>query len=300
VATGALALIPLALASSASAAAIPPPQNAYHPAKGWAGYVVTMPASQTDQFGYVAATFTIPKVTCSDSTESGYKIPKGDDYSAVAFWVGLGGATSKSVEQGGIEEKCATRHSAPKISAWEEMYPSQAITAVPLDRVKLTGGHGAPVTPRAGDSITVSVQDLSTGTSYKPGQYYRVQILDETQNTSYDSARLSQSKGNASDDRTAEVVTEAIDGGPWNSPQYTGIAHFQPVSYSGITVGLNGGGYTWGIGSAESWTSALWYVHSGPVGGLLGTLLFRHDHTLISTGGLSKGGHAFINYWHKY
>jgi hypothetical protein len=36
------------------------------------------------------------------------------------------------------------------------------------------------------------------------------------------------------------------------------------------------------------------------VGGLLGTLLFAKDHTLISTGGLSKGGHAFTNYWVKF
>jgi hypothetical protein len=72
------------------------------------------------------------------------------------------------------------------------------------------------------------------------------------------------------------------------------------VAYSNIKVGMNGGGYTYGISPGPSWTAAKYYVHSGPVGGLFGTLLFSSDHTLISTGGLAAGVHAFTTYWHKF
>ena len=54
-------------------------------------------------------------------------------------------------------------------------------------------------------------------------------------------------------DNTVKVVTEAINDGPWydgKGTDYTGIAQLQRVSYSGITVGMNGGGYGWGIGTA--------------------------------------------------
>lgn len=61
-------------------------------------------------------------------------------------------------------------------------------------------------------------------------------------------------------------------------------------------MGLNGGGYTYGISPGPNWTAAKYYVH----GGLFGLLGLSSPHTLISTGGLSTGGHAFTNYWHKF
>ncbi len=286
-ATAALSILPLALASTASAATTS--ATTYTPMVNWAGYVATMSASQTDKFGFIQANFTIPKTSCSSSTESGYKIPKGQLYSAVAYWVGLGGV-GEPLEQGGIMVTCASKTATPKIQAFQEMLPRQGNAQF----VKLNKwGLNKPI--QAGDVIVAQVSDLSTSSGTKPGKSYRVQITDVTKGTE---TNLAPTNGGVTgNDSTAEVVTEAINDGPWVAPWHTGIAHFQPVSYSGITLGLNGGGYTWGIGTAESWTSALYYVHGGP-GGLLG--LGGHKQTLISTGGLARGGHAFTNYWHAY
>jgi hypothetical protein len=307
-ATAALVLIPLVLASSASAATTS--ATAYTPTTNWAGYVATMPAKfgMADQFGWIQADFTIPKTACSDSTKASwpFKTPKGQLYSAAAFWVGLGGVNGKLLEQDGIMALCGSKNSPAAFGAFYEMVPAAgtgSATGVTLYKNITSRGHGKSVVIHAGDRIVTDTWDYSTeseatGHTYQPGQEYRFQVTDLTQGNAQSIIPLqSFGTGVLGSDNTVEVVTEAINGGPWHGPKYTGIAHFQPVSYSGITLGLNGGGYTYGISSAESWTSALYYVHGG-VGGLFG--LSKWNHTLISTGGLSKGGRAFTNYWHKY
>lgn len=104
-ATAALSLIPLALAGAASASTKPTESTAVA-TSNWAGYVATIPAKYgiADQFGWVQATFNVPRVTCNGSTESSLqgKRPAGQLYSAAAFWVGLGG-----------QEKPKSKHSRP-------------------------------------------------------------------------------------------------------------------------------------------------------------------------------------------
>ncbi len=316
-ATGALALMPLALAGSASAAAIPPPPNAYTGDFNWAGYVATIDpqyasAAMTDEFGWVQATFPVPKTSCSDSTVSGHKT--NGYYSAAAFWVGLGGVNGKALEQAGIGVICPTKNSTAEFGAFYEMVPANNTGTGGWQAVALYR-HGKEITIHAGDKITVDTWDDSTnsqesGKDYKPGQEYAFKVTDVTRGSVSNIPLQTFGHGVLGSDNTVEVVTEAINDGPWydgKGTDYTGIAHFQPVSYSGITVGMNGGGYGWGIGTAESWTTALYYVHSGPVDGLLGTLFFQKDRTLISTGGLAsipgngeEIGIAFTNYWHKF
>ena len=264
-----------------------------------------------DQFGWVQANFIVPKVTCSDSTETALSVirPKGQLYSAAAFWVGLGGVNNKPLEQAGIQAWCPTKNSSPQYWAFWEMVPAGGgggATLVPLYKDVTNTSHGKAVAIHAGDTIIVSAYDDSTnsretGADYKPGQKYSFQIFDSNQLSESVIPLQSFGSGKLGADNTVEVVTEAINGGPWAYPDYTGIAHFRPVSYSQIYVGLNGGGYTYGIGTAESWKTSMYYVHGG-AGGLLG---FLKPQTLIGTGKLSSGsggeeiGKAFTNSWDK-
>ena len=67
-ATGVLSLIPLTLASSASASTSSVPALGTFSSANWAGYVATSQYNRIkNQFGSVGATFVVPKITCSDS-----------------------------------------------------------------------------------------------------------------------------------------------------------------------------------------------------------------------------------------
>jgi hypothetical protein len=305
-ATAALSLIPLALAGAASASTKPTESTAVG-TSNWAGYVAKTPGSYSiaSQFGWVQASFTVPKVTCSDSTQSSLqgKRPAGQLYSAAAFWVGLGGMPKKLLEQDGIMALCGTKTGAPAYGAFYEMVPVPSSgSAVGLT---LYNKAGKGVVIHAGDKIIADTwdyhtQSLSTSHHYAPGRVYKFLVTDVTQGAKSKLGYQIFNVGVLGSDNSAEVVSEAINNGPWAGPDYTGIAHFQPVSYTGITVGMNGGGYSYGIGHGPSWTAVKYYVHSGPVGGLFGTLLFAKDRTLINAGALSQGGTAFTTVWHQF
>ncbi len=99
----------------------------------WSGY-----ADTGSSFSKVTASWTEPSATCSSRTES-----------LAAFWVGIDGYSSSSVEQDGTLIECYRRTAYQY--TWWEMYPTNAIQVV-----------GS--TLAAGDSITASV--VRSGTSY--------------------------------------------------------------------------------------------------------------------------------------
>ena len=99
----------------------------------WSGY-----ADTGSSFSKVTASWTEPSATCSSRTES-----------LAAFWVGIDGYSSSSVEQDGTLIECYRRVAYQY--TWWEMYPTNAIQVV-----------GS--TLAAGDSITASV--VRSGTSY--------------------------------------------------------------------------------------------------------------------------------------
>jgi len=99
----------------------------------WSGY-----ADTGSSFSQVAGSWTEPSASCSGRTTS-----------LAAFWVGIDGYSSNTVEQDGTLIECY-RGSAYQYSWWE-MYPTNDIQVV-----------GESVA--AGDSITASV--VRSGTSY--------------------------------------------------------------------------------------------------------------------------------------
>jgi hypothetical protein len=94
----------------------------------WAGYAAT-PDSGTGPYNNVSAGWTAPTANCSAQTT----------YSA--FWIGLDGAGSDTVEQTGTSADCS--NGSPVYYGWYEMYPNYPVQ------------FNDPVTP--GDQLNASV-----------------------------------------------------------------------------------------------------------------------------------------------
>lgn len=155
----------------------------------WSGY-----ADTGSSFSQAAGHWTEPSVSCG-STES-----------LAAFWVGIDGFTSSSVEQDGTLIECYLG-SAYQYSWWE-MYPTNAIQVV-----------GSSVA--AGDSITASV--VRSGTSYT------LKVTDSTH--SANSFTTTQRCSNCAN-TSAEWIAEAPSGSSGVFP----LAHFSTWTDSGSTV----------------------------------------------------------------
>jgi hypothetical protein len=156
----------------------------------WSGYAVT---GARGHFTSVSASWIQPSVTCTSGTK----------YSA--FWVGLDGYRSTSVEQTGSEADCSG--SSPVYSAWYEMYP-----AAPVNFSN---------TVRPGDHFTGSVKFSGTST-------YTLVLKDVTQGWSH---TVTKSRGGLARS-SAEVITEA----PSNGISILPLADFGTVRYTAATA----------------------------------------------------------------
>jgi hypothetical protein len=156
----------------------------------WSGYAAT---GANGAFKSVSASWTQPKATCT----------RGDQYAA--FWVGLDGYSSDSVEQTGSDSDCDGR--TAEYYGWYEMYP-----AYPVD-------YSNPVSP--GDSMSASV-------TFSGSDTYTLVLKDNTkgwtQTQVIDESGLDRS--------SAEVITEA----PSSSSGVLPLADFGTVNYSVSTA----------------------------------------------------------------
>jgi hypothetical protein len=156
----------------------------------WSGY-----ADTGSGFSKVAASWKEPSASCG-----------GDTTSLAAFWVGIDGYTSDSVEQDGTLIECYFG-TAYQFSWWE-MYPTNDIQVV-----------GESVA--AGDSISASV--VRTGTSYA------LKVTDSTHTAnSFSTTQTCSGCANSS----AEWIAEAPSGSSGPYP----LTHFSTWSESGSTV----------------------------------------------------------------
>lgn len=113
----------------------------------WSGYAAT---GGTGAFSSVSASWVEPTVHCSS----------GNQYSA--FWVGLDGYSSPSVEQTGSEADC--EGSTPFYSAWWEMYPGPSHEF--SNPVGPDDNFTASVTYDGGGKFTLKISDTSRGWSH--------------------------------------------------------------------------------------------------------------------------------------
>jgi hypothetical protein len=136
----------------------------------WSGY-----ADTGSGFSKVSSTWTEPTPSCSGRTEE-----------LAAFWVGIDGYTSSSVEQDGTLIECY--EGSTYQYTWWELYPTNDIQVV-----------GESVA--AGDSITASV--------VRSGSSYTLAVTDST-HTANSFSTTQTSSGDA--DSSAEWIAEAPSG----------------------------------------------------------------------------------------
>jgi hypothetical protein len=155
----------------------------------WSGY-----ADTSTTFSTATGNWTEPSVSCTSRT------------SYAAFWVGIDGFTSGSVEQDGTLAECSG--GSAFYFTWWEMYPTNAIQVV-----------GSSVQP--GDNISASV--VRSGTSYK------LQVTDSSHPAnSFTTTQSCSGCANSS----AEWIAEAPSGSRGVLP----LANFHSWTLSAATV----------------------------------------------------------------
>jgi hypothetical protein len=156
----------------------------------WSGYAV----SGFGPYQSVSSSWRQPKVDCS-------KTPTAWS----AFWVGLDGDSTSTVEQTGSEADCSSGTAV--YYAWYEMYPKYAVN------------YANPVS--AGDAFSASV-------TYSGSGYFKLTLSDNTRGwTQTTTQRLKAAKLGS-----AEVIAEAPSGRGGILP----LADFGTAAFSGATV----------------------------------------------------------------
>jgi len=158
----------------------------------WSGYADDNTKGNT--YSTVTGSWTEPSVSCTSQT------------SLAAFWVGIDGFTSGSVEQDGTLAECYLR--TAYYFTWWEMYPTNSIQVV-----------GESVRP--GDSISASV--------VRSGSSYTLKVTDSSR--SGDSFTTTQSCSSCANS-SAEWIAEAPSGSSGVYP----LSDFHSWTLSGATV----------------------------------------------------------------
>jgi hypothetical protein len=178
----------------------------------WAGY-----ADTNDTFNSVSSSWTEPTVNCANSNSglSGLLSLSnllGGPGAASAFWVGLDGYNSTSVEQLGTDSDCDS--GTPSYYAWYEMYPNPSVTL----------GSQYPVKP--GDQLTALVAANSTGTSFT------LSMKDATAGWTFSTTQTGSGFARSS----AEVIAEAPSSCSILFCSEVPLADFGQINYSGSSV----------------------------------------------------------------
>ena len=239
-ATAALSIIPLALAGAASATTTPAPVQKYD--TNWAGYEDIPVSGQV--MGEVYAKFVVPKVNCAKSiigpheASLAFRKTHGNDWSAVTYWVGIDGRGGQAgyLEQIGVTAVCHSKTSAAVYLPFWQINP----------RVNhnMTLSFGDPV--KAGDTVQLLVRDNGLGTNpmgVKPGHSYELRIVDLTQfGETWDH---SENTSGTAPGASAEVITEAVNGGPQIASNAIGLADTATVNWDHALVASykSGGAY---------------------------------------------------------
>lgn len=164
----------------------------------WSGYA-TYNATFTD----VKASWTQPAATCSAS---------GRQYAA--FWVGLDGYTSNSVEQIGTDSDCAGKNK-PVYYGWYEMYPAGSVT--------LSSSYAVG----AGDSMSAEVNVLGTN--------YTLTLQNATRGWTFTTTQTSTTAQNSSAEWVAEAPSSCFI-----RCTVLPLTDFGTVNFSGAAATSNG------------------------------------------------------------
>jgi Peptidase A4 family len=175
-------------------------------AYNWAGYAES---SGTGSVTKVTATWTEPSVTC---TKKGTTL--------AAFWIGIDGYSSNTVEQDGTLAQCS--HGAASYVSWWETYPANAVQTFASihagDKFNATVSYNS-----ATGKFTMSITDITSGTTW---------------------TKLSKNSG--ASENSAECIAERPAGANNASGLYA-LANFGTVSFGSCAATVSGS--TGGIGT---------------------------------------------------
>lgn len=172
-------------------------------------------AESTNWSGYAATSGTYTSVSASWIQPAGTCSRGGDQYAA--FWVGLDGYNSGSVEQTGSEVDCIGR--TAEYYAWYEMYPNASVTY--------------RNTVRAGDHFTASV-------TYIGNNQYTLKISDATQNWTQSTTQSLSGAPRSSAEVIAEAPCCTFSGGILPLTNF-GTMNFSNSDANGGAIGSAGG-----------------------------------------------------------
>jgi Peptidase A4 family len=161
----------------------------------WSGYAAHLPRKHV--FHSVSASWIQPRARCAAST--------GKEYAA--FWVGLDGYNSKSVEQIGTDSDCAG--TTPRYYGWYEMFPLAPVN------------FKTPVKP--GDHMSASVTFSGTAK-------YTLVLTDTTRHWTHTIVKRNATLARSS----AEVITEAPSSGATGA--VLPLANFGTVRFSLVRI----------------------------------------------------------------
>ncbi len=181
----------------------------------WAGY-----ADTNDTFDAVSSSWTEPAVNCANSNGglngilglSSLNGLLGGPGAAAAFWVGLDGYNSTSVEQLGTDSDCTS--GSPDYYAWYEMYPNPSVQLPSQYRVQ------------PGDQMTALVSADAAGTTFT------LMIKDATAGWTFSTTQTGSGFARSS----AEVIAEAPSSCTVLFCSEVPLADFGHIDYSGSSV----------------------------------------------------------------
>ena len=118
--------------------------------ENWSGYAVT-----GSSFKVAKGSWTVPSVDCS-KTPNTY----------AAFWVGIDGYSSNTVEQTGTDSDCDG--TSPSYYAWYEFYPQPSflIGSVPVS----PGDQMSAKVTYSGSKFTITIKNVTTGKSFSKSE----------------------------------------------------------------------------------------------------------------------------------
>lgn len=201
-------------------------ENQQYDSYNWSGYAVTGSSGAVTD---VKGSWIVPSVNCK-TTPTGYS----------AFWVGIDGFTSASVEQIGTDSDCVSatgKTATPTYYAWFEFYPN------PGYEIEFPKGL------QPNDLITAEVKYAGTTTTTAghrgaSGAQFTVTIIDVTQNEGYSITSTAPSANESS----AEWIAEAPCCGKGNT--ILPLSDFNSIQFSsGIATVQNATGAISSFGS---------------------------------------------------
>ncbi len=116
----------------------------------WSGYAVT-----GSNFTQVTGSWTVPASACTKGSAAAY----------AAFWIGIDGWTSNSVEQVGTDSDCS--NGTPSYYAWYEFYPEPSYYAGRLTNLKPGDIMSSSVTYNTSRAqFTATITDTTSGATF--------------------------------------------------------------------------------------------------------------------------------------